>query len=189
MKRFYRPVLTVFLVALAAACVWVSVRPHRVVAAAQPSMQMQMTHAHITPGIIDGRVHPELIPDSAAYRLFFIVASQGGLSPTPQQITRQKAVLFSAGVRTPIEMRKALPILERFSAQYTALVTNYNTSWYVTHNSTAGLARFLADRNSLVQSTRDQLKAVLAPNTMTTFDRHVQSEKVHMKVAEAEAQQ
>ena len=192
MKCLHRPALLFILIALAVACVWVSVHPHHVAAArpavvqaATPNPTHQFTEK-MSPGMISGRVHPELIPDSAAYRLFFIVASDGGQSPTPEQAKRRDVVLFTAGLQHGTEAVQAATILANFNVQYKALIAEYNSSWAVQHGSNAGWNRFIADRDALVQLTRDQLKAALPAKAMAAFDAKVQEEKVHMNVPESE---
>lgn len=193
MKRFRRPALYVFLASLAAACVWVSSHPRRVVAANTHPMQTTHNAMHqmvekLPPGIINGRLHPELIPDSAAYRLFFLAASNGGQSPTPEQVERRSIVLSHAGLN-PDEITKAIAILANFRTSYSTLESEYNSSWAVQQGSDTGWNRFIAERDALVQSTRDQLGAALSAKAMTAFSLKVQAEKVHMRVPESEARQ
>lgn len=191
MKQFYRPMLTTFLVALGAACLWIATQSSHHVAAAPIATPTQSTMAgmnHADSDIIDGSKHPELVPDSTAYRLFLIAATEGDPTPTQDQLVRQHALLLDTHM--PKQSFAAVgTILMNFRTQYAALIANYNGSWYVTHQSQAGLAQFLAERDALVQSTRDRLKNTLPADAMKTFDAHVQHEKLHMKVAKAEAQQ
>jgi hypothetical protein len=40
-------------------------------------------HQHSDANVIDGAIHPELIPDTVAYRLYLIAVSE---NPTPSRI-------------------------------------------------------------------------------------------------------
>lgn len=194
-EPFYRPLLFTFFVALAVACVWVSQRPHHVAAAPPPdSALMAMPHHHsqtvrLTSGMIDGSATPQLIPDTTAYRLFFLVASDGGQSPTPDQASRRSMVLHSAHVLRPSEETAATTILVNFRSNYMALIAKYNLSVQGSNDTRTAWANFVAQRNALVQSTRGQLAAALSAATMSAFNLKVQAEKVHMKAAESEANQ
>ena len=142
------------------------------------------THVHSTDaGLIDGAQHPELIPDSTAYRLFLITVSEKP-NPTSKEAERQLAFLTAAGLdRDDIEA--AIPILATFKAQYTDLIAGYNKA-VASANATGiapDLATFLQRRDSLVQSTRDALASALTHAGMDLVHAHVQREKRKMKVA------
>jgi hypothetical protein len=49
-------------------------------------------------GTINGEQHPELIPDSTAYRLYFIVVSELP-NPSPEQRNRQLSHLHKIGLQ------------------------------------------------------------------------------------------
>jgi hypothetical protein len=47
-------------------------------------------HDAVAPVVIDGAVHPELIPDSAAYRLYFLALSTGSNPSDEERKQKQK---------------------------------------------------------------------------------------------------
>lgn len=139
------------------------------------------TKAMTPADIIDGSKAPNLIPDSTAYRLWFIAVGAVA-SPTPQQKTRQEAYIRSAGLRGA-DIPTCTGILAQFTSRYAALLAKYNSSPEVQSASNSGLASFLAKRDALVQATRDALKAALTPAGITTLGKAIQAEKARMKVA------
>jgi hypothetical protein len=144
-------------------------------------------HQHAAANIIDGAVHPELIPDAVAYRLYLLTVSEGP-APLPHESRRQHSHLQKAGLPEK-DILSATIILADFKTQYAALIEQYNNSPEVQNNTNDGLALFLAKRDALVQSTRDALKSSLTPAGMSSLHLHIQKEKSKMKVAAQEAQQ
>ena len=142
-------------------------------------------HQHPKADIIDGSVNPQAIPDSVAYRLYFVAVSE---LPTSLPSRRQHAHLLSAGLKEN-DIQATAKILASFKTQYAALIAQYNASPEVLNNTNDGLPLFLAKRDALVQETRDALKAALTPTGMTTLDTHIKQEKAMMKIAASEAQQ
>jgi len=136
--------------------------------------------------MIDGAEHPELIPDSDAYRLYFIAVSESA-NPSDQQKARQAAHLRKVGLRGS-DLQNAVATFGDFKQQYADLIARYNEA------ATAALAKgerpdvatFLGQRDALVQSTREQLKTGLTPEGLKHLDTIVQSEKHFMKVAPRE---
>ena len=184
MKQFYRPMLTTFLVALGAACLWIATQSSHHVAAAPIATPTQNTMAgmnHADSNIIDGSLHPELIPDSVAYRLFFLMASRRDPLVVPtREIAHRHGMLRAAGIITDYDTHNVDTILATFRAQYTALSNEYNAT-AATATSDAPQKLFLARRDQLVQFTRDQLKSNLSQQVMAAFDAHIQQEKSMMK--------
>lgn len=181
MKGFYKPALYAFLVALAAACVWVSTQSHRVAAAPMPAAQSTSSSMNMnSTNMIDGSVHPELIPDSTAYRLWLVTVSNA-----PSGSPRQLAHLRAAGL-SDTDMVVASNILSNFKAQYAQLVADYNAGATANPDTDYGLASFLANRATLVQNVRDNLKASLTADGMTHLDTHIQSEKSRMRIAKGD---
>ena len=156
--------------------------------------QNSRTHVHSTDakgsvaGMIDGAQHPELIPDSTAYRLLLITVSEEP-NPTPEEAERQLAFLRAAGLDSD-DIEAAILVLATFRAQYADLITRYNEA--VASANAAGiapdLATFLQQRDSLVQFTRAALASALSNAGMDRFHAHVQREKSRMKVAAKETQ-
>lgn len=147
----------------------------------------QHQHAVTPTNLIDGAVHPELIPDSVAYRLYFAVVSESP-SPLPNEARRQHAHLSKAGLAEQ-DIQAASKVLANFKLAYAALIYTYNHSPEVLNNTNNGLQLFLAKRDALVQETRNALQAALSPAGMALLDDHIQREKAHMKVAAKEAGQ
>jgi hypothetical protein len=148
------------------------------------SQEIQV-HDHTTrnANVIDGSLHPELIQDKDAYRLFFLVAASGPAATT-DEINHQRAVLAPAGL-SDTELLSANITLTDFKMQYEQAVQKYNASAEAAHanNTEADVKPFLAERDALVQLVRFRLGTALSPESVVRLDRHVQHEKSKMKVA------
>lgn len=133
-------------------------------------------------GMIDGAEHPELVPDSTAYRLYFIVVSETP-NPSDEQKRRQLAHLRKIGLGGG-DLQSLISALETFKLQYTDLIARYNESAEEAINAGAepDINTFLLQRDGLVQSTRDKLKSLLTPEGLLRLDALVQAEKKSMKV-------
>ena len=83
-----------------------------------PSMQ--------APNVIDGAKHPELVPDSIAYRLFFLAAAELR-DATAQEKKQQKAILAPIRLMDS-ELRSVIEILATFKAAYRTRMDQYNVS-------------------------------------------------------------
>jgi hypothetical protein len=143
-------------------------------------------HTHSAPlsdQVIDGATHPELIPDSTAYRLVFIVIGEPP-NPAPQRTVLQTARLNAAGL-TGNDAQAAIGILATFKTKYADLVTSYNQAVMGAQQAGAApdLPAFLASRDALVQSARDALMSVLTPQGAASLDSYVQHEKQRMKTS------
>jgi hypothetical protein len=144
-------------------------------------------HQHAQANMTDGSVHPELIPDSVAWRLYLVAISESQTA-MPNDRARQHSYLRTAGLSNA-DILAAVPTLISFKTQYAALIDEYNQSSEVLNNSSDGLQLFLAKRDALVQSTRDALKAFVTPLGLGTLEAHVQKEKARMQVANTEARE
>ncbi len=144
-------------------------------------------HQHTTPDLIDGAIHPELIPDSVAYRLYFVAVSENP-TPRPNESSRQHSQLQRAGLSEE-DIQSATIILASFKMQYAAMIDSYNHSPEVQSNSSDGLSLFLAKRDALVQTAIDTLRRTLSPQGVANLDARIKKEKAKMKVAAKEAQQ
>jgi len=124
---------------------------------------------------IDGSQHPELIPDSIAYRLYFITVAS-----MPANV--QRSQLTSAGL-SPTEVQAASKILADFKTAWDGLRNGYNQS--VAASESTGVppngGQFALQRDVLVANTRAALQKVLSASGMQKFDAHVQGEKARMK--------
>lgn len=143
----------------------------------------QPNHVMPTTNLIDGSVQPDLIPDSTAYRLFFITVSTG-TNPKAEEKARQAAFLKSAGLSDE-EIEAAVPVLTNFNAEYANLIATYNASVAAANaiGNEPDLAGFLQRRDQLVQLTRDGLGAVIGAEALIHFNAHVQQEKRNIRVA------
>lgn len=150
------------------------------------SIQMpEMDHSGSNSAIISGAEHPELIPDSTAYRLFFIAAGEAP-NPTEARKARQRAFLLTMGRLPDADNQTVVKVLETFKVRYAALIADYNDQ-VESAAKTGGIPpdsdEFLKQRDRLVQNTRDQLALGLSADSMKRLDGHVQSEKRAMKIA------
>ena len=138
-------------------------------------------HAAASP-MIDGAVHPELIPDSVAYRLYFITVSMT-LNPIEEDRKRQQAHLAKIGLQDS-DREILVGILTEFRTKYDILVDQYNHSAEAAagRNEVPDIGSFFRQLDGLVRSTRDTLKLRSTPMAMTQLDGFMQSEKKHMKV-------
>lgn len=138
-------------------------------------------HASAAP-IVDGATHPELIPDSVAYRLYFEVISIGA-NATDEDRKRQRAFTGVIGLEAE-DVNILIGILNTFRVRHDALVAEYNLSAQAAadRNEVPDTAAFVQRLDELVQSTRSALKAQMSPRGMIQFDAFVRSEKKRMKV-------
>jgi len=139
---------------------------------------------NVTPAdIIDGAKHPELIPDSIAYRLFFITAA-APTNPSLNDKARERAYLRTAGVREE-NIPGASAVLAVFTARYGDLVTQQNESVLAANEagSDPDYATFFSQLDQLVESTRKALEAEIGPADAKGLDSHVQREKRNMTLA------
>lgn len=175
-----------FLLALVvSAAAGLGVAAYKVGVAFQPHAQVLAANGQsaTTPGIIDGTKHPELVPDSAAYRLYLLTVAKPA-DATNAERARQRVILKWSGLGDQ-DIPYAVAVLADFRAQYDDLIKQYNDS--VVQADKVGeqpdLATFLSQRDALVQSVRDRLKLDMSPASMTRLNAHVQFEKRFMKVA------
>lgn len=136
-------------------------------------------HQQAQTQIIDGSKTPQMIPDSVAYRLYFItVASQ---APAVQ-----RAQLAAAGL-SPDEIHAASKILAEFKSRWESLTKSYNQS--VDASEAIGIAPdwsgFDLKSDRLVANTRDDLRRVLSATGVQSLDAHVEREKKNMKMSGA----
>ena len=138
--------------------------------------------------MIDGAQHPELIPDSDAYRLYLVAVSEMP-NPTAEQRNRQLAHLGKIGLADN-DHQSLVAVLSAFNVQYAGLIARYNASAEAALRvgATADIKSFLVERDDLVQGTRDRLRNLLTPQGMARLDARVQNEKTKMRVAAKERQ-
>src|SRR5579859_4214650 len=148
----------------------------------QSSLSLPSDHVHLglVPGqVIDGSKNPELIPDSVAYRLYF-VATAIPVLPTDEQTRIQRARLGSTGLAQ--KDKEALSfVLANFTVQHAEIVKAYNDGAAQVPNKAQcpalAYAQLLAQRDQLVHTTRDKLNTLLTPQALTQLDSYIQKEK------------
>lgn len=141
------------------------------------------THVHSAPqSTIDGAQHPELIPDSSAYRLVFVVL--GLPSDATDDQKQLQAVRLHNGGFSQSDAQAATRVLNSFKVQYSDMINSFNDSAHqiIVNGGTPDLQSLDSTRDALVQTTRDALKQVLSPQGMAALDRFVQREKTKMRV-------
>ncbi len=176
MPRSYLPLLLVLLMT-SALPLWAQPAP--------PGDSMPgMDHFQPT-AIIDGKDHPELIPDLTAYRLFFIAVGETP-NPTEERKARQRAFIHKMGNVGDVDEQAIVQTLADFKVRFNAMVSEFNKRVENAVKSGASLPdtdEFLKQRDQLVQQTRDKLQLETSPDGMANLDAHVQREKRRMQIA------
>jgi hypothetical protein len=137
-------------------------------------------HQLAAPTMIDGAAHPELIPDSTAYRLYLVAVSTEQ-NPTEAEQTHQRAHLMRTGL-VDTDRQILTSVLSDFRAKYDALVKEYNDS--AKADSTTDIHALLKKLDDLVQSTRDTISVRLSAGGTAKLHAFVVSEKKNMKTTE-----
>jgi len=149
----------------------------------------QQTHQHPPSAVIDGSVHPELIPDLTAYRLWFVTVSHGP-NATGAELKHQAAQL-SRTLLNADDQTIVIGILTSFKTQYLSLINSYNkvatVAWAKGESPNA--ADFKLQRDQIVQSTYNSLKTSLSASGWATLDAHVKAEKRFMRLSQGEVAQ
>jgi len=146
-------------------------------------------HQDPAPDLIDGAVNPGLIPDTVAYRLYFITVSETRNAP-PEARKRQLAYLSKVGLNEN-DLSSIISVLESFKTSYNELVARYNEAAAAAaekEGKTPDYETFVFKRDMLVQTTREDLHAVLSANGLASLDAFIKNEKRHMKIGLREAQ-
>ena len=138
-------------------------------------------HQSAAPNIIDGAVHPEMIQDKDAYRLFFLTVAAD--PTTTEEVNRQRA--FLGPMLDENQLVAARIILFDFKTRYQAAIAKYNASAEAAliNNETPDIGAFLSERDDIVLSTKATMEKALGREAWAQFDAHVQKEKLRMKVA------
>jgi hypothetical protein len=145
-------------------------------------------HQVPAPDLIDGAVNPGLIPDTIAYRLYFITVSETRNAP-PEARKRQLAYLSKVGLNEN-DLSSTISVLESFKSSYNELVARYNelAAAAEKEGKTPDYEMFVFKRDMLVQTTREDLHAVLSANGLASLDAFIKNEKRHMKIGLREVQ-
>ncbi|HEV7219859.1 MAG TPA: hypothetical protein VGN39_13375 [Terriglobales bacterium] len=127
-------------------------------------------HAAASVPVIDGSLNPELIPDSTAYRLFFVSVAEGA-NPAPEEVARHKSHLARIQLKDN-DGQSLADALRTFKQQYDDLIKNYNGTADVAilQGEAPDYSGFLRQRDALVQTTRNQLKLAISPVGMLKLD-------------------
>ncbi|HKO18411.1 MAG TPA: hypothetical protein VJU82_05960 [Acidobacteriaceae bacterium] len=148
-----------------------------------PATMPGMDHSNPL-AVINGKDHPEQIPDAIAYRLYFTTVGELP-NPTDARQKRQRAYLGQIGGLSKNDSDALVRIVDDFKVKFTAMVAAYNAEVAAAVQAGSALpdtGTFLAERDQLVQDTRDRLKVALSANAMVNLDAHVQFEKQHMAI-------
>lgn len=135
--------------------------------------------------VIEGSANPELIPDSTAFRLWFIAVS---VTPdaTEQERNVQQAHLGKIHLQDALDYVKLQTILSGFKVQYSAFIQRFNQAAETAEKQ--GVAfdpiPFLQQRDDLVSATRTAIATQLTANGAAKLVAHVQSEKRYMTTSE-----
>jgi hypothetical protein len=143
----------------------------------------------VDPQVIDGSIHPEQVPDHSAYRLFLLAVSKPH-DATPDQLRHQEAQLRPMGL-SDRDHAAVITLLATFNSRYTELIRSYNevATRAQLRGQRTDITPMLRERDLLVRTTHDTLKSLLTADGWNRFDRYVQFEKTHMRVAAKEAAQ
>lgn len=128
-------------------------------------------------GTIQGSKTPFFIPDAVAYRLVFLALSEPPQAST-EQLKRQRVKLspVDLGGNDQIVM---IDVLTAFYSAHADLERRYQVAIV---RGSAGSSDFNADRDALVQKTRDLLKSRITEDGFVRLDRFIQGEKTKMTI-------
>lgn len=139
---------------------------------------------HSTANVIDGSVHPELIPDRDAFRLFFLAAATSTNATTDEK-KRQRAMFSSAGFNEN-ELAAASTILVDYKTQYEQAIQQYNDAVALARSpdQLPDGKKLVAELNMLTTTAQAKLESSISGKSARHLYEHVQHEKSRMRVAE-----
>jgi hypothetical protein len=127
------------------------------------------------PGGINGALTPQLIPDSTAYRMFFLAIAEPA-NAKPDRLARQQAMLSRLRL-SPSDLAAIFSTLANFHSQAQALgLTAGATSVAAGTNP----AVYNAQCDSVVDAAHEALRSSLSVAGFARLEAYVQSEKRHM---------
>lgn len=134
-----------------------------------------------TQGMIDGSLHPELIPDATAYRLFFVAAS---LEATSQNKLLWRKQLQQKLSIADSDLNSLIGALQVFRVRYDAYIRKYNDTTVLSSivGQPPDYVALLKERDAVVQETRDKLTHALSSSGQVQLERLLQREKRHMRI-------
>jgi hypothetical protein len=134
------------------------------------------SHAnHTAPSTINGSEHPELIPDSVAYRLIFTTLSQ------PGQDKLQVAQVNGIGLSKE-DAQVMIQNLNVYRTAFDALVGNYNKALKDGEQPNADL--FNLQLEVVLANTRGALDSALSKEGSVRLKAFVENEKRHMQMSD-----
>lgn len=142
----------------------------------------QQPHLHDAANVIDGSVHPEMIQDRDAFRLFFLAAATDA-NPTPDERERQRA-MFSATRFSEEELGIASTVLADHKMQYEAAIQRYNDAVASAHSpeQLPDGKKLVAELDALVLAAQTKLESSVSGGSFRRLYAHVQGEKSKMSI-------
>jgi hypothetical protein len=140
--------------------------------------------------LIDGKDHPELIPDLTAYHLYFMAVGELPNSDAKALARQRSSLAQMQGMKTE-DSQSIANIISAYKLQWTAMAGEYNARVDAAVRIQGTLPdseAFLRQRDQLVQLYLTRLKQALSPDAMTQFANHIQVQKAHMKITAPEGQ-
>jgi hypothetical protein len=137
--------------------------------------------------MIEGKDHPERIPDLTAYRLYLITLAKPSTA-TEAEKRGQAAHLRRMGLSDP-DNQALVTVMASFRERYMKLIEDFNKQAEAANAKGQNIdhVQLLRDRDTLVQTTRDTLKSVLTPDGFGRMDSHIRAEKRAMTITVEEA--
>lgn len=142
-------------------------------------------HQHVVAAttIIDGSQHPEQIPDSAAFRMWFLTVSVLP-NATEKNVKIQNAHLAKLQLANETDRVALQGTVNDFRSQYVALIEQYNTTAKTTaaNGNRQDLTSFLQQRDDLVDATRAALGLRLSAQSVASVNAAVQAHKKFVRL-------
>lgn len=131
---------------------------------------------------IDGAKNPELITDSTAYRLFFVVVGVGS-NPSDEDRARQEMQVTKIGLNDP-DTKVLVAMVNDFKLAYDAAMTDYNNNAEAlqVNGQLPDSAAFIQQRDLLIEKTLAKLNSALTPIGSAKLNSYIQGEKRNMKI-------
>jgi hypothetical protein len=133
--------------------------------------------------MIDGSVHPEMIQDREAFRLFFLAAATDA-NPTLDERGRQRAMLSLAQFSEE-ELAIASTVLSEYKRQCEAAIQNYNDAVALARSPEQfpDGKKLVAELDALTLASKTKLESSISGDSSRRLYAHVQGEKSKMRVA------
>ncbi len=147
------------------------------------SAQTQQEKPATQPRVIDGRMHPELVPDAQAYFIVFNHLSQTVGDPEQEKVWVGHAVGLNDD-----DTEVLLRIMKAYKKDFDGIVKTYNDASEEAIRKTGQppdpdvLQTFKTRRNALVLATRKDLDVALSSAGASHFHLYVQQQKHTMVV-------